>query len=320
MNGPEFVPFTPLVVPRMPMHAPFDQLGKNVLRDFLVLHGLAQPETEVPATDAQRIDLWYVPAPARADLRAQAAPGLLAEIAAEPAMVDLFVQALGERAFHDSLRKRYQWRHVLEQRESRAWPLPRLWLTSGGRPEGVIQEYGLVLAHEDMPGHYVLREPAWRIHVVVVTELPRTRDTVLLRLLGPKRTRLAAIRDLAALPEDAWEKAVALPWLQRLRLDVPTDPAQQTDEERDFIMETREWFEQYQAQVELRGEEKGERKGRVEAVARRAARRVGRALTEREVRGLGARLDEAGQDPVDDAIDALSGEALAAWLSEPAAS
>jgi hypothetical protein len=34
------------------MRAAFDQLAKNVLRDFLVLFGVAQPATTVPPTDA----------------------------------------------------------------------------------------------------------------------------------------------------------------------------------------------------------------------------------------------------------------------------
>ena len=101
------------------MHNPFDQLGKNVLYDFFVLFGVAMPAAEVPPTDALEIDLWYVPDPAREHLRSQVAVGILREIAAEPAMMELFIQALCDRAFHATLRKRYQWQHVLELRESR---------------------------------------------------------------------------------------------------------------------------------------------------------------------------------------------------------
>jgi hypothetical protein len=177
-----------------------------------------------------------------------------------------------------------------------------------------------VLAREDTPGHYVLREPAWRVHVVVVTELPRTRDTVLLRLLGPKRIRMEAIKDLMALPEGAWERAVALPWLQRLSLEVPTDPAERTDEERDFIMETREWFEQYKAQVERTGELKGERKGRADTFAETFAWRLGRPLTESERQVLEVKVERHGAKEVTAVLFGSTVEALAAWLSDAAAS
>ncbi|WP_437630260.1 hypothetical protein [Sorangium sp. So ce854] len=38
------------------MHFRYDQLGKNILRDFFGLVGAAETEVEVPAGDAQRID------------------------------------------------------------------------------------------------------------------------------------------------------------------------------------------------------------------------------------------------------------------------
>jgi hypothetical protein len=157
----------------------------------------------------------------------------------------------------------------------------------------------------------VLREPAWRVHVVVVTELPRTRDTVLLRLLGPTRIRMEAIKDLMALPEGAWERAVVLPWLQRLRLEVPEDPAERTDEERDFIMETREWFEQYKARER--------QKSQVELLVDQYAWKLDRPLTEGEQKVLVQKIDRLGVQEVTGVLFRSSVEALAAWLADPAA-
>jgi hypothetical protein len=297
------------------MHAPFDHLGKNILRDFFVLFGAAQAEAEVPATDAQRIDLWCVPDPGREQLRREAASGLLLQIASAPAMLELFIQAVGERAFHDSLRKRYQWRQVLEQRDDKAWPLPMVWLTSGGRPDGVLQDYGFV---DESAGHYVTREAAWRVHILVVTELPRTRETILLRLLGPSRTRVGAIADLLALRDDAWEKRVALPWLVRLRFEVPPDPVEQSNEEREFIMETQEWFEQYKQKLEKLGHDKGVDEGRARMLARVFKRRLGRPLGEAEYKVLTERLERLGEDRLDEVLD-FDPEALLAWLADPTA-
>jgi hypothetical protein len=171
------------------MHAPFDQLGKNVLRDFFVLFGAAQPAAEVPPTDALEVDLWYVPDPAREPMRLQLTSGVMREIADAPAMLELFSQTFGDRAFHGCLRKRYQWHHVLELRENASHPLIEAWLTSPGPPDGVLDAYGFVPAKEGPTRHYVTAEPAWRIHILVLAELPRTRETVLLRLLAGARVR-----------------------------------------------------------------------------------------------------------------------------------
>jgi hypothetical protein len=60
------------------------------------------------------------------------------------------------------------------------------------------------------------------VRLVVVSELPRTRDTLLLRLMGGGRTLRDAIADLTALPVDAPERILALPHLKRLRIAAPS--------------------------------------------------------------------------------------------------
>src|SRR5918993_145599 len=66
------------------MYFRLDQLGKNILRDFFVLVGLAETEVEVPAGDAQRIDVWHVPDPELLEAHPEIEPGLLRSMAAEP--------------------------------------------------------------------------------------------------------------------------------------------------------------------------------------------------------------------------------------------
>jgi hypothetical protein len=233
------------------MHFRLDQLGKNILRDFFVLVGAAETEVEVPAGDAQRIDVWHVPNPDLLGAHPEIEPGLLRSMAAEAGMVEVFSGAPGVAELHGCMRKRYQWHHTLELRAERELELPSAWLVSAGRPDGVLRDFGFVRDAAGPEGHYAGPAPGWRIHAVVIAELPRVRSTVLLRLLGSPRVRRAALRDLAALPEDAWERRVALPWLVRLSFEVPEQlllglPS----EERDLIMETREWYEQFTARRE----------------------------------------------------------------------
>jgi hypothetical protein len=189
--------------------------------------------------------------------------------------------------------------------------------------------FDFVPARTRSTGHYVTAGPAWRVHIVVVAELARTRDTVLLRLLGSKRVRLLAIADLLALPEGAWEKALALPWLARLSFEVPDEvvDASESEEERELIMETREWFEQFQQQLreqgrkqgQTQGQAQGQAQGRMQVLARQFEKRLGRALGETERAALAERLDRLGAERVGDVVLLLSAEALAAWLADPAA-
>ncbi|KYF93421.1 hypothetical protein BE20_09370 [Sorangium cellulosum] len=203
------------------MHFRLDQLAKNILRDFFVLVGAAETEVEVPAGDAQRIDVWHVPDPALLRAHPEIEPGLLRSMAAEAGMVEVFSAAPGAAELHGCMRKRYQWHHTLELRAERALQLPSAWIVSAGRPDGVLRDFGFVQDASGLDGLYAGPAPGWRIHAVVIAELPRVRGMVLLRLLGAPRVRRAALRDLAALPEDAWERRVAMPWLVRLSFEVP---------------------------------------------------------------------------------------------------
>ncbi|HWO18467.1 MAG TPA: hypothetical protein VNO30_06810 [Kofleriaceae bacterium] len=82
--------------------------------------------------------------------------------------------------------------------------------------------------------------------VVVLVELPRTRETLLLRLLGKGRLFSQALADLARLPDDAWERSVATPLLVHFRLDRHEHP---THEEDTVSAEIRAWFEDYERKV-----------------------------------------------------------------------
>jgi hypothetical protein len=316
-----------------------DQLGKNILRDFFGLVGAVETEVEVPAGDAQRIDLWHVPDPELLSAHPEIEPGPLRSMAAEPGMVELWSAAPTIDDFLDCIRKQHQWHHTLELRAGSRIALPRAWLLSAGRPEAVLREFGFVPNRDVVSsGHYTTWAPGWRVDILVIAELPRVRSTLLLRLLGSARVRRMARQDLASLPEDAWERQVALPWLIRLSFEVPAEMvAGLPGEERELIMETREWYEQFNArrlkeamqealpkamqealpkavQEALQEAKEG---WQLETIARLCGRRLGRPLTETEHAALADRLARLGQERVEDVILSFSADALGAWLADP---
>jgi hypothetical protein len=312
------------------MYFRLDQLGKNILRDFFVLVGAAETEVEVPAGDAQRIDIWHVPDPELLLAHPEIEPGPLRSMAVEPGAVEVFSDAPDPAVFHECMRKRYQWHHTLELRAERRLPLPSEWLLCAGRPDNVLREFGFVENNEGMPGVYAPSAPGWRVRIVAIGGLPRMRSVVLLRLLGSPRVRRAALRELAALPEEAWERRLALPWLVRLSFEVPAEvlpglPA----EERDFIMEAREWYERTLKEAEERGVgrglkrgikrgiERGVERGQLQMAVRLCAVRLGRPLTGAERSAVAERLARLGEGRVGEMVLSASAEALAAWLADP---
>jgi hypothetical protein len=103
--------------------------------------------------------------------------------------------------------------------------------------------------------------PLQYTRLVVVSELPVTRDTLLVRLLGAGSVLKQAIAELQALPADSPERRLALPVPLRLRVTVPTDPAQQTSDDQEFLMNTQDIVETWRREAIQEGVEQGVKQG-----------------------------------------------------------
>jgi hypothetical protein len=255
-----------------------DQLSKNILRDALSLASTSETEVEVLAA-TQRIDVYAVPDPARAAERRRM--GLLGKLSEEPALFEPFRNTPSLTRVRACLRKQLTWHSELERRARAAAgqvdedddtdppaPVPFPWLVviSPGRPETALAGYG---CQGILPGVYEA-VPSLLLRVVVLAELPRTRDTLLLRLLGPPPMLHDALEDLQALPADSWERSATSPILVHFRL------LGDTPEEEGLSAEIRAWYEEYQreqqkreADREARGEAKGEARALLAALRAR---------------------------------------------------
>lgn len=251
-----------------PMHNRSDQFAKNILREALSRASAAQTEVEVLAA-TQKIDVYSVPDPAREAEREQM--GLLGELAAEPSLFEPFQGTPSLRQVRACLRKQLTWHHELERRArtvsgsppagadleappSQVVPFPVLVVISLGRPETVLEGYGCKPVR---PGIYHA-VPSLVMRVIVLAELPRTRETLLLRLLGAGRLLREALADLAALPDGAWEKSIATPLLVHFRFGIDTAAK---NEEDDVSAEIRAWFEDYERKLRDEALKEGLQKG-----------------------------------------------------------
>jgi len=296
-----------------------DQFGKNILHDTLRHHGQAQTETEVPPGNAERIDLWFIPDSTR-ERAAWSFTGLLAAVARAPAFVELWSKVPEEKDFNGCLRKRYAWHHVLELRDKQTWSMPPIWGISAGRPDELLGRFGFEPAPEGPAGHYQTAAPGWQARMVVVSELPRVRDTILLRLLGHPPVWKQALKELKGLPEEAWERGVALPWLVRLKLDLEAaDPTTLSPEDKEIAMDMQEWFKEFERDLKAKLMEEIARElledGRLKPLVHLFERRLARTLTASERATLVERLREQGAERVGDVVLDLSPEDLATWLA-----
>jgi hypothetical protein len=226
----------------------FDQIGKKILREALTPSGEVKTQLEVPTADAQAVDTWFEPAAEREAERQRA--GLLGRMASQPTLFEPFHDTPGVDDFRDCLRKQLTLDHarVLEARK-RAEPrpsFPQLWVLSTGRPESVLVGFGL-RAMAGWPAGFYQRHEADAVGVVVLRELPRERDTLLLRLMGTGAVLQEALAELGRLPKDAWERQVAMPALIATRMQIPQDDM--SEEERAYVMSIDSVYEQWEQQV-----------------------------------------------------------------------
>ena len=236
----------------LPMRTRFDQFGKQMVRAALEPRGPIETDAEVSA-DTRRIDLWFMPDPARASVTDHL--GLLGRVASGPSTLEFFHDTPSGDELAACLIKHGEFRHFLSLRRPLP-PIPTQWVISSGRPDGGIE--GLWLRPMGSWGTGIYEGPPllWT-RLVVVNELPVARDTLLVRLLGAGSVLRRAIAELKALPADAPERTLALPVLLRLRLTVPNDPAKRTSDDQEFLMDTQDIVENWRREAIQEGVQQG---------------------------------------------------------------
>jgi hypothetical protein len=253
------------------------QLAKGILREVLAGAGEVQTQEEIVG-EVQAADVMFRPVPRPAG-RARA--GLLGRLAETPCLIEPFHATPGADAVLDCLRKQLTWRHnLLRDARKRARPestasqqvagleadqtdrapreQPRLWILSSGRPETVLSD----LAFTPLDGSSGVWEAPRLLatFLVVLRDLPVTRETLPLRLLGAGPTFRQAVAELAALPPEDWEPDALMPVL--LAFHAQSSQSNQEDDmsyaEIDAILD--DWDRRVRQKSREEGREQGYRR------------------------------------------------------------
>jgi hypothetical protein len=296
------------------MRTLFDRLAKRVLeRAFRTTSEVRAPLEIAPETQA--VDVWIQPATESAAERTSL--GLLGRMVDRTSLLEPFHEPPDATQVRDCVLKMLAY-DAQERRDARAAQGVRtaapLWILSAGAPRTALSALGFAPA-AGWPGGVYALPPGWTAWLVAISELPETRDTLLLRLLGAGAVLRAALAELAALPQDALEVEIALPVLQELRVAVSTEPMH-TDEERQFAMEVQKTYQQIVSEVRA----EGRLDGQTQLVLRMFTKRLQRELTATERTALLVHIARLGPERVGDLVIERTPDALLAWLNTPDAS
>jgi len=180
-------------------------------------------------------------------------------IAGGPSTLEFFHDTPSGEDLASCLIKHGEFRHFLSLRRTPSSD-PDPWVISSGRPDGGIDGMWLRPMSTWPSGIYEGPPLLWT-RLVVVNELPIARDTLLVRLLGAGSVLTQAIAELKALPAEASERTLALPILLRLRLTVPSDPAKQTTDDQEFLMDTQDIVDTWRREAIQEGVKQGIEEG-----------------------------------------------------------
>ena len=227
------------------MHNPFDQLAKKVGKEALDACGSTIVQYEI-SRDAQHADIRHDPDPARNAERARL--GLLGRIAAALCLIEIYGHApsgveiracLGKHVAHWDECERKARAQNKRRKEKNLPPEPfvepRLWIIAAAISVPLLRKLEVTTAPGWPAGVHFHGGNLYRVGIIVAEQLPRDRSTLLVRLMAAGPALPGAIEDLAALPEDAYERTVAEQILIHLRHVIGKKPGRSPEEE-EFIV------------------------------------------------------------------------------------
>jgi hypothetical protein len=246
------------------MHAIFEHFAKLVAEEGLAPACAVASEHEV-RHDAQRADLFVEPDPKRLALLAPL--GLLGRLCRRPCTLEFIHGTPGPRRVEACIAKILAFRKQ-RRRDKRREPVQRI-LTSG-LPRAALGDFGFRPARGWGPGVYSSPR-SLSTHVVVASELPVTRDTLLVRLIAGSDGVLEQARaEVLALPAGALERSLAGKIMVRLWPKRGRRTARQSRQHEEFsamLHPVQEEYYRMAAELEQKGLVKGIAEGRAEEFA-----------------------------------------------------
>jgi hypothetical protein len=165
---------------------PFDSFSKQLLEEILSPYGAVEVSREVPG-ESQFVDVYFEPS-----FQTAIAPtelGLLGRLAQTSCLLEPFHNQPTPSEVRSCLLKLYQV-HGDYQRKARRdkasiqeSDLPHLWLLASSASETLLSGFGFSASNDWDSGVYFLHS-SLRTAIIAINQLPRTDETLFLRLLG----------------------------------------------------------------------------------------------------------------------------------------
>ena len=250
------------------MHNRFDYVAKEIGQKALGSSGVTVAQSAINP-ETQYADLRYEPDPTRQGERDRL--GLLGRLAAHACLIEVYSEAPQAADFRACIIKHLAaWqqraRDARSESKKRDKPPPRedavasfLWIIAAGAPASLVTKLKLEHSPRWPTGIYLFGDDVLRVGIVVASELPRDRTTLLVRLMAAGPLLAPAVAEVAALPPDAYERTIAEPILLQFQQMLGQDSSQDPDAQEFIMAMLKSWEEgKAEARAEARAEAKVE--------------------------------------------------------------
>jgi hypothetical protein len=229
-----------------------DEFAKSYLTELLSTIGKATPNKSI-RSESREADLWFEPNPKAQSKRAEL--GLLGQLLTSSCLIEVFRDPADASETRSCLGKLFDREAEIQRqakRRSKNLPeekLPCLWLIMPTASVEIRESFGVMPT--DTPGVYQFPK-GYRAGLIVVHQLPKTEETLWLRILGRAGNQRQAIEEFIQQPVTNELRASIEELLTDYRAKLEDLGQRLTTEEEELIMnlsaayikKQQEWLEE----------------------------------------------------------------------------
>jgi hypothetical protein len=238
---------------------PFDQFAKQFFEIFLTPLGEVRTNFEVPG-EPKFIDIWFTPSHPPGVITDDL--GILAKITTLPCLLEPFRNQPSYSEVRSCLSKLF---HVIDDFQRQAKrdektvsedELPQLWIITPSASDDLLSTFGAFPREDWLTGIYFV-PTGLRTAIIAINKLPRTPETLWLRILGKGMIQKQAIDEVIRFDAEEPRRSTILKLLATWKISMEVSNLVE-QEDRELMMTLSQAYLEWEQKTKRLGAEEGQ--------------------------------------------------------------
>lgn len=241
-----------------------DKFAKDYFETLLEPFGKVNSQRRVSAED-QYIDVWFEPA--LEDMGKLNELGCLGRMASSPSIFEPYRNPINGDQIRDCLLKLLLVKAEMKRQAKREKSsfakesVLKLWILTPTASPAVLSGFNAISTPDELTGFYTLGN-ALSTNIIVIHQLPKTQETLWLRVLGRNRVQKEAIDELEGLSQSNPFRQKALELLYTLRENLQLKQEEELEsEDKELIMRLQPLYQQEKEKLVREAQQRGVEQG-----------------------------------------------------------